>query len=117
MSLGTLGSFSMHSGDSRVLELTVFAADGVTPADVTGASTIFSMSAKAHGQIAPSGIAVATMVGAVTDGPNGRIDFTLAPATTASLAGVYYFEIQMVLGGATSTVAYGTVTILADLIE
>ena len=111
------GSFQMHSGDSRVLELTVYGADGVTPVNVTAATATFALSARASGQLAPVGAILASKAGTVVDGPNGRLDFNLEPADTAALAGVYYYEIQMVLGGATSTVAFGTAAILADLLE
>ena len=117
MSLGRQGRFSMHSGDSRVLELTVYAADNVTPVDVTGSVSLFALSNKVPRQVTPSGPVLFSIPGVVVDGPNGRIDFELGSGDTAPLADVYYYEIEMVLGGTTSTVAYGTAAILADLIE
>ena len=70
----------------------------------------------------PSGTALVTKtVGAgitLVTPLSGRADVALLPADTAALkAGVYYYELEIVLSGSKSTAAYGAVTILADLVE
>ena len=122
--LGVEGGFSMHSGDSRVIELTVNNQDDTAVENITGAAITFALSKQAGNVTSPkpAGAALVTKtVGSgitITDGPNGRADVVLAPADSASLpAGVYYYEVQIILAGATATTHYGQITILGDLVE
>lgn len=122
--LGVQGAFSMHSGDNRVLEFTVNQQDDSGPENITGAAMTFALSKQDASATSPkpSGAALVTKtVGSgitIVDGPNGRADVALVPADTAAMkAGVFYYELQVVLGGITATVAYGAVTILGDLVE
>ena len=119
MALGKEQDFSMHSGDDRVLQVTVRnPANAVV--NISGATITWALSKKSASSVEPKGSAIVTKTTSsgisITDAANGRCDVTLAEADTASLAGTYYHELQIVLSGDTSTVMYGTVTIKKDLI-
>ena len=118
MALGTQNDITLHSGDSLKLEVTVNDSAG-TALDVTNATFIWALSKKDGSAIAPRGAAILTKALAsgvvINDGPTGRADITLDPADTTALAGVYYHELQVTLGGNVSTVFYGSVTIAKDL--
>ena len=113
--LGVQGAFSMHSGDNRVLEFTVNQQDDSGPENITGAAMTFALSKQDASATSPkpSGAALVTKtVGSgitIVDGPNAE--------PRAMKAGVFYYELQVILGGITATVAYGAVTILGDLVE
>lgn len=122
--LGVEGAFSMHSGDSRVIELTINLQDDSGPENITGAAITFALSKQdaASTSPKPSGTALVTKtVGSgitIVNGPNGRADVVLAPADTAALkAGAYYYEVQVVISGSTATTHYGQITVLGDLVE
>lgn len=123
MALGNQEDFSMHSGDSRTLEVTVRdEADAVVNISAaSGADLTWALSKKATDTVDPRGASLVSKTEgsgiAITDGPNGRCDVTLDPADTADLKGDdYYHEMQVILSGDTSTVLYGVVTIKGDLI-
>ena len=108
----------MHSGDTRVLELTITdEADAVV--NLTGAAITWALSKRNASEVLPKGTAILTKtVGSgitITDAANGRADVAIDPADTADLKGEYYHEVQLVLTD-TSTVLYGLVTIQEDLI-
>lgn len=120
MALGNQQDFSMHSGDDRVLTVTVLDSAG-SAVNITGGTITWALSKQAADAVEPKGDALitkSTSVGGVTitDGPNGQCSVTLVEADTADLAGTYYHEMQVVLSGDTSTVLYGTATIKKDLI-
>tara|TARA_R110002096_G_scaffold288387_1_gene482127 strand:+ start:715 stop:1074 length:360 start_codon:yes stop_codon:yes gene_type:complete len=118
MALGTLNDFSLHSGDSLTLEVTVNDA-AAAAVDITSATFIWVLSKKSTTSVAPRGAAILTKAlasgVAINDGPTGRADITLDPADTASLDGTYYHELQMTNAGFVSTVLYGSVTIAKDI--
>jgi len=120
--IGVQGSFSMHSGDDRVLEFTINNQTDAAPENITGATMTFAISKPSAGSStpAPAGAALVTKtVGAgivLVTPASGRANVTLAPADTAALKGTYYYELQVVLGGVTSTVAFGSVLIYNDLV-
>ena len=49
--------------------------------------------------------------------PEEERSVTLDPADTADLKGSFYHELEMVLAGVTSTVAFGQIDIKKDLLE
>lgn len=115
----------MHSGDSKTLEMEIRNADG-SLTDITGVATLrFGISKKDTTDTTgarPKGPAIVTKTLAggdivIIDAPTGRCDIPILPADTAALKGIYYFELEMVLSGETSTVSIGTLNIAKDLME
>jgi len=106
--------FSMYSGDSKTLEITITDSDGVA-VDLTGATVKYA--------IALSSTASAALVSKATGGSgittaSNVATVTLASADTATLAGVYYHEMEITtVLGAVTTAMTGTITILADVIQ
>jgi len=119
MALGNEQDFSMHSGDDRVLEVTINDSAG-SAVDISTATITWALSRISTTAVEPKGAALLTKtLGAgvtLIDGPNGRCDVALVEADTDDLAGSFYHEMQIVISGDTSTVMYGTVTIKKDLI-
>jgi len=119
MALGKEQDFSMHSGDNRSLSVTI-TDQSQAVLDVSGAAITWALSRAVTDKVEPKGVAIVSKtVGSgitITDGSNGLVEVTIAEADTASLAGTYYHEMQMVLSGNTSTIMYGTVIIKKDLI-
>jgi len=119
MALGTQNDVTLHSGDTLTLEVTVNDSSG-SAVDLTAATFTWAMSKKSNSAVAPRGAALLTkaLASGVTliDAATGRIDITLDPADTESLAGTYYHELQMTDTGVVSTVLYGSVTIVKDLV-
>jgi transcription elongation GreA/GreB family factor len=120
MAIGSEASISMHSGDTRRLEVTVVDEASAAVDLTTASSIIWALSKKDADSVAPRGSSLVSKdIGSgvtVTDAVNGRVDVAIASADTAALAGDYYHEIQVTMGGDISTVLYGTVTIVKDLI-
>lgn len=116
-------NFSMKSGDSRTITVTV--DDGAIPpvaVDISGFDVWWEMS-----PLSSSGAFSGTptlqkdslLAGgvAITDGPNGVFQVTLAPTDTDPLSGDFYHEAQVKDGsGNISTVLTGKITIGRDLI-
>lgn len=121
--LGVEGTFSMHSGDDRVLEFTVNQQDDSGPEDISGAALTFVITKQSAAVTSPTPAGtplVTKTIGSgitIVNAANGRADVVLGTADSAALKGTYYYELQMVLGGVTSTVAYGAVVILNDAVE
>jgi len=115
MALGANSDFSMHSGDDLTLAITLKDAAGAT-VDVTGATGVFAIG-KQDSTGNPKGSPLSEPTVAVQDGPNGLLAVTIVPANTASLAGDYWYELQLT-GADTkiSTVLYGTLTVQKDLV-
>lgn len=115
--------FSMHSGDDKDLINTIRDTAGAT-IDITGAAFTFSLSGlNAVDPVvpAPKGAPLLTITNGaqlvLNDPTNGVVTVSLLPVDTADLpAKTYYYELQMVLTGKTSTVAIGTLQLLKDLI-
>lgn len=105
-------NFAMVSGDSKTLDIGIVDGDGVA-VDVSTAPAIAY-------QIAASPAATALVTKTLASGitvATSTVSVTLAPADTASLAGVYYHELQVTdAGGRVFTALSGYVTIERDLI-
>lgn len=81
--------FELMAGDSRQLALQVLdEAGGVV--DISGATVTWKLAAWPG---APT--AIVTKTCSVTDGPNGKFNFTLAPDDTKDLDGSYYHEARV----------------------
>ncbi len=121
MALGTNSPFSMHSGDTKTLQVTIVDDAGAV-VDISGATSItWAISKTIAGSGEPKGLALTTKtVGSgitlTTDGTDGRCDVLIDGADTDALAGEYYHEMQLILTSTISTVLFGTVTISKDLI-
>ena len=106
--------FEMVSGDDKTVRFTVTDQDGVAQ-DLTGASATWAFSRRAR----RAAIATKTVGSGITisDAANGIVDVTVARADTETIEGDFYHELEIVDGGGTkSTAAYGTMTVLGDLI-
>lgn len=111
---------TIHSGDDKRLNYTVKDGAGAVVV-ITGATLKWGLSRKKTGEVAPIGgeiVSKSTGSGiTITDGDNGELRVDLDAADTAPLRGSHYHELEMVLGGKRSTLAYGQVEILVDLLE
>lgn len=112
---------ALVSGDSRTLQFIVTDADGA-PADlgdVTAARWGCARKRADGAFILPASL-IKTLDGgvAIASAAAGVIEVTLAPADTAGLAGGrYHHELEVTgAGGAVSTLAMGTLTIVEDLL-
>jgi hypothetical protein len=103
-------NFEMFSGDSKLLIVdTLDQADAVV--DITGATISMVISKRVGSSV------LVTKAGTITDGVNGVFQVDLAPADTASLNGVHYFEMQMTdVSARVSTVVFGSLTIKRDAV-
>ena len=105
-------NYTMFSGDSKVITVTVTDADGAA-VNLTGATisyVIFDDGSATITKTVGSGITV-------TDAAAGTFTITLAASDTASLAGAYYHECQVTdSSGNISTIFTGTVTMNEDMI-
>jgi hypothetical protein len=119
MAIGTQSDFSMHSGDTRTLEITVKDEDSAV-VNISTATITWALSKQDSASVAPKGAAIVTKtVGdgvTITDGPNGRVDVAISAADTSALSGDYYHELEVTISSSVSTVLFGTVTIKKDLI-
>ena len=108
----TAQNFTMRSGDSKKLNITV--TDGAGAAkDLTGATMIWRLAVRKH---ATSEISKATASGiAFVSEVSGIAQVTIDPADTAGLDGDYYHEAQVTdSSGDIETVMVGTATIIGD---
>ncbi len=123
--LGTEFSFDMHRGDSRIIRFNVVNTD--TPPvniDLTAVTSIDFQLARSdpNNALAPLGIALIskTLVGgvAVEDATQGLVAVALDEADTTAFTAPadYYYEVQVVLAGDTSTVLFGIVSLKRDRI-
>ena len=117
-------TIEMFSGDTKRLNYTVKDGNGVV-IDITTATFRWGLSKlgkpKTAGDPSPQ---VAPLLektissGIVLTAPTlGQLRVTLDPADTADLKGEFYHELEMVLSGVTSTVAFGQIDIKKDLLE
>ena len=128
MALAKLVSFEMHRGDDR--EITAQVVDSAGAAvDVTSATFTWILSNKdaksSNSKPAPKGVALETKTigdGIVLVTPaSGQIRIDIDSADTvgekaAAEQTKYYHELQMVLGGKTTTVMFGVITLSRDII-
>lgn len=126
MALGTQHDFAMHRGDSRKITGTVVDETG-TAVDITGVSGtdlswILTVLDTNLSEPAPRGEALVTktltsgifVVSAVA----GTIRIELDEADTAGRVAPldYYHELQLVLGGETTTVLFGIISLSKDIV-
>ena len=128
MSLGTEYNLTIHRGDDRQITGVVVDEAG-SPVDITGAAITYAVAPldEAAEETAPqpkngSTAIITKSTGSgglvITDAPNGGIRVDLGSGDTAGLPApkTYYHEIQIVLGGFTTTIMFGTFTIRRELI-
>ena len=103
-----------RSGDSRRLQFTVTDAAGAA-VDLTGATITWALATKLGGTTL-----LTKTIGAgitVNGASAGQFYVAVDPADTASLAGTYYHEAEVVDALANkATVAVGTLTVIQDQI-
>ena len=123
MALGKKHDFEMHRGDDREIPLHVVDQAGadVDITGVTGTDISWVLSRKDPTEDIPSGAALVTKTigsGIVIVTPaEGRARVDVGPGDTSGLVpGVYYHEAQIVLGGKTTTILYGAITIRKDIV-
>jgi len=106
-------NFSMHSGDSKSLSVSITNAAG-TPVDVsTAAAIVWTLAAS------PTSAALVTKgLGDGVTVSTSTVTVALDPEDTDDLAGLYYQEMQVTDGsGNVSTVLSGHVLIEGDLVS
>ena len=108
-------NFTMWSGDTKVLEVTITDSDGAA-VDLTGATISYVLQRNVNSAAAT--ISKTTDDGiSITDASGGVFQITLDASDTASLSGSYYHECQITdASGNASTVFTGTVTMKDDAI-
>lgn len=117
-------TIELFSGDTKRLNYTVKDGAG-TAIDITTATFRWGLSKlgkpKTAGEPSPQGAALLTKTvgsGITLTAPTlGQLTVALDPADTASLKGSFYHELEMVLSGDTSTVAFGQIDVKRDLLE
>jgi len=103
---------SMKSGDDKVMPFSVVDNSG-NAVTVTGGSATYAIANSVDG---PALVTKTSAAGAITLS-GSTITVTLVPADTASMAGVYYHELEVTdSDGDVFTPACGTMTIERDLI-
>ena len=115
----------IFSGDTKILRYTVKDGLGVV-INITGGAFRWGLfkldpnesepTARGSALVPPGEKAVSSGI-TITDAVNGVLEVALVPADTATLKGDFYHELQMVLGGETSTVAFGQINIKRDGLE
>lgn len=125
--LGSQFDFEMHRGDSRVLRfIVVDTADPPVAVDLTGFTSIkWALTKRDTVQTEPAPLGAALVekddVGGgvvVEDVVNGivRVDIAEADTTTFQTPADFYYEVQIELGGDTSTVLFGIISLKRDRI-
>ena len=112
----TAQDFSMYSGDTKVLTVTVKTAAEVV-VDLTGYTVKWK--AVLSGLDTPlekdNGGAGGVVI---TNAVSGIFEVTIDPADTSEVNGAFKYEAEITSGvGVVSTVAIGTMTVSLDLIE
>ncbi len=114
----------MFSGDDKILRYTV--TDGTTAIDIAGAAFRWGLfkldpdatTPTARGTVlTPPGEKTVGSGITITTPASGILEVALVPADTADIKGEFYHELEMVLGGETSTVAFGQINIKRDGLE
>ncbi len=117
-------TIEMFSGDTKRLNYTVKDGAGVV-IDITGGTFRWGLSKLGKpvtaGEPSPQGSPLLTKTvssGITLTAPTlGELRVDLDPADTADLKGSFYHELEMVLAGVTSTIAFGQIDIKKDLLE
>ena len=125
MALGTLHNFEMHRGDTRTITGKVVDNLGVA-VDLTGLTGTNISWVLANQDVSstvpgPRGAALITKTigsGITIPAPTtGDIEVDLASVdTTGRKPGEFYHELQVVLGGKTTTVLFGIITLRRDIV-
>ena len=123
--LGTEYNFDMHRGDSRIVRFNVVNTDTPPVAiDLTGVTSIeFELTKSDPNNVpAPLGAALfAKGIGTgvtVEDAVNGVVAVQIDEADTTGFQtpADYYYEVQAVLSGDTSTILFGIISLKRDRI-
>lgn len=125
MALGTLHTFAMHRGDSRRITFTVVDEADVA-VDVTGAAMTWVLARSDDDEPsstpAPRGAALVTKaIGTgitLTNAVAGEGEVVVDEVDTTGLKAPddYYHELQVELGGETTTVLFGLIQLKRDII-
>lgn len=111
-----MADFSLHAGDSLILDVPVVDEATGEPLDLTDAQAIRWQLARSVKHPALVEKAVGSGV-QVQDAPGGLVAVTLAPADTVNLSGRYYHEVEVIdAQGHVCTVLAGYVLIRPALI-
>lgn len=103
--------FSMYSGDSRVLTITIRDEEGVA-VDVSSTAIVFGIFRADGTQL------LSKTLGAGVSVVTSTVTVTLLPADTAGLSGVFGHELQITMPtGVVATALRGEVTIVKDYIQ
>ena len=109
-------NFTMWSGDSKVLTVTVTDSDGAA-VNLTGATINYVLKKQLGGGMNTITKATGGSGIVITDAAAGTCEITLDATDTASLLGSFYHECQVTDSyGNVSTIFIGTVTITEDTI-
>lgn len=125
--LGLLHDFEMHRGDDRTLTYTVVDQQSPPqPIDITAATITWILAEQdptvtAEPQPKKDGILVSKSVSSgitITDAAAGDFEVALDSSDTATrkAPNTYYHEVQIVLGGETTTIVYGIITLKREII-
>jgi len=107
--------FTMYSGDSNVITITVTDSAGAAK-DLSGAAIVWSMAPLVESEKTTIEKTNASGIAITGDGSAGIFTVTLAAADTAPLRGDYYHEAKITDGSNNvSTVTIGKVTVIETL--
>ena len=110
-------NFSMVSGDSKAVAFTITESDGTTVVDVSAATAITYSLSESPSDTSEFTKTLAAAEIAVSGASSNIVTVTIDAADTASLADLYYHELQVTdAAGLVYTAAVGWVTITEDLI-
>lgn len=111
--------FEVVSGNDKEITVPVLDQDDL-PIDIAGSVIVWAYSRSASNKTriqtytSPTNI---TIILPQTGSNKGKFRIDLQKADTEPLAGDYYHEARMVAGGKTTTVMYGTMTVLSNIID
>lgn len=107
------GEIQIHQGDDQTARFTVTDEDGAA-VDVTGGTFKFTVKASLDGantfQLTSAGGDIDTSQEA-----SGIIDVVLEPADTATLSGLYFYDLEMTLSSKVRTLRRGVFRVLKDV--
>lgn len=106
----TIVSITRKRGDTRAEEVTIIDEDTLDALPISG-SFILSVSTL---QKPTAASYVFQITGAITDGPNGVVEFPFTSGEDDNV-GDYFYDIQMLQGGIKDTVMEGSFTMVQDI--
>lgn len=93
--------------ETKVLEFTIYQADGVTPENITGYSITFEFCQNDYTTVYSKTVGSGIVL---TDAVNGVLQVTVDPADTSALTpGVYRYALKRTDAGSEAVLAHGTV--------